>query len=64
MPVIFDKDQMFTWLEDRPQNALIEMMKPYPAEKMNAYMVGKAVNSPFNDVEECIKEKKTNSSLF
>jgi len=64
MPVIFDKDQMFDWLENRPQAELISMMQPYPAEKMNAYMVGKAVNSPFNDTPDCILEKKSNSNLF
>ncbi|MDO9085417.1 MAG: SOS response-associated peptidase [Anaerolineaceae bacterium] len=64
MPVVFDKEEMFSWLEDRPENELIKMMRPYPAEKMNSYMVGKAVNSPFNDVEECIREKKQNNFLF
>lgn len=64
MPVVFDKNQMFDWLEDRPQKELVEMMQPYPEEKMNSYMVGKAVNSPFNDTPECIEEKKDKSSLF
>ncbi len=64
MPVIFDKNQMFAWLENRPVEALIKMMQPYSAEKMGAYMVGKAVNSPFNDTPDCIKEYKPNETLF
>lgn len=64
MPVILDKNQMFDWLEDRPQKDLVEMMQPYPEGKMKSYTVGKAVNSPFNDTPECIEEKKNNSSLF
>ena len=64
MPVVFDKDQMFDWLQDRPQKELVQMMQPYPEEKMNSYMVGKAVNSPFNDTPDCIEEKKPNSGLF
>lgn len=64
MPVIFDKDQMFTWLEGQSQKELVEMMRPYPAEKMHSYMVGKAVNSPFNDTLECIAEKKQGGSLL
>jgi putative SOS response-associated peptidase YedK len=64
MPVIFDKNQMFTWLEDRSQKELVEMMQPYSSEKMKSYMVGKAVNSPFNDTPECIEEKKQSGFLF
>lgn len=64
MPVVFDKDQMFDWLQDRPQKELVQMMQPYPEEKMNSYIVGKAVNSPFNDTPDCIEEKKPNSGLF
>ena len=66
MPVLFDKNEMFNWLEDRPKKDLIDMMVPYPAAKMNTYseidfrMVGKAVNSPFNDTPECVQEKKPN----
>lgn len=64
MPVILDKSNMFDWLENRQQAELISMMKPYSPEKMKTHMVGKAVNSPFNDTPECIQEKKPNSSLF
>jgi putative SOS response-associated peptidase YedK len=39
-------------------------MQPYPTEKMKSYMVGKAVNSPFNDTPECIEEKKQSGLLF
>jgi putative SOS response-associated peptidase YedK len=55
---------MFYWLGDRPEKELVNMMKPYPAENMKTYMVDKAVNSPFNDVPECIEEKKDSGHLF
>lgn len=58
MPVVLDKDEMFDWLEDRTEPELVNMMSPYPAEKMKSHQVGKAVNSPFNDVSECIQERK------
>jgi len=64
MPVILDKEVMFDWLEDRPAKELIPMMKSYPADKMDFHMVGKGVNSPFNDVPECIQEKKFDGKLF
>jgi putative SOS response-associated peptidase YedK len=64
MPVILDKEVMFDWLEDRPAKELITMMKSYPADKMDFHMVGKGVNSPFNDVPECIQEKKFDGKLF
>ncbi len=64
MPIVLDKHQMFDWLQDRPQKELVGMMQPYPVEKMKSFMVGKAVNSPFNDTPECVEEKKHNSTLF
>ncbi len=64
MPVIFSKETMFDWLENKPQQELVSMMKPFPAEKMGFHMVGKGVNSPFNDVPDCIKEKKFDGRLF
>lgn len=56
MPVIFDKEDMFNWLDDRTESELVSMMKPFSAERMGFHKVGKGVNSPFNDVPECIQE--------
>jgi putative SOS response-associated peptidase YedK len=64
MPVILDKENMFHWLDDQPQQQLIDMMKPYPAEKMDFHMVSKAVNSPFNETEDCIKKISPRSGFF
>lgn len=64
MPVIFDKEEMFSWLEDRPVEEVVDMMKPFSSDRMGSHMVGKGVNSPFNDVPECIEEKKFNGKLF
>ncbi|HSM23923.1 MAG TPA: SOS response-associated peptidase [Anaerolineaceae bacterium] len=61
MPVVLDKDEMFDWLDDRPEPELVNMMSPYPTDKMKSHQVGKAVNSPFNDVPECIQEKNQNN---
>ena len=64
MPVILDKEMMFDWLEDRSEPELVDMMRSYPSEKMRSHQVGKAVNSPFNDIPEGIQERKQNNSLF
>jgi putative SOS response-associated peptidase YedK len=50
MPVIIELDDYSMWLDpgDDPQDAL-HLMRPYPAEKMEAYAVSTAVNNPRNE---------------
>ena len=52
MPVILDPADYRTWL----QQSGAEMLKPYPAERMDAYPVSTVVNSPRNDTPACIEK--------
>jgi putative SOS response-associated peptidase YedK len=57
MPVILDRKDEDTWLDgelDDPE-PLLQLLKPYPADTMEAYPVSRAVNSPTNDGEELIQ---------
>ncbi len=63
MPVILDKDSMWEWM--RPElkvPAALDLLQPYPAEKMDFYPVDSRVNSPQNDSPDCIK--RTQATLF
>ncbi|WP_408009421.1 SOS response-associated peptidase [Pseudalkalibacillus sp. A8] len=56
MPVILPKEDYSRWLQwDGEKEALIDMMKPFSASEMMAYDVPTIVNSPRNDVPECIE---------
>ncbi|MCA1054547.1 SOS response-associated peptidase [Rossellomorea aquimaris] len=57
MPVILhDNEQIDMWLD--PKHSFGEastLLKPYPETKMKSYGVSTLVNSPKNDVKECIE---------
>lgn len=57
MPVIIPKEDENRWLDPRTvdQESLIDLLKPYPANTMEAYPVSKRVNSPSNNSPECVK---------
>jgi len=55
MPVILNKEGCWQWLEDRAPDALQEMLRPYPAEQMDAYPVSQRVNNPRMDDKEVIQ---------
>jgi putative SOS response-associated peptidase YedK len=59
MPVIIEPEDFSMWLDpgQNPDDAL-HLLRPYPAEKMTAYPVSTAVNSPSNDTPECIQAVK------
>ncbi len=61
MPVILDAEARDVWLdpENKEGKILTGLLNPYPEKGMEAYPVSKVVNSPANDVEECIKPVKT-----
>jgi putative SOS response-associated peptidase YedK len=46
MPVILTGDDAWRWLNPGPAATVKGLLKPYPAEVMRAYPVGKDVNSP------------------
>ena len=55
MPVILDKENCWTWLEEKPEAELSALLKPYPGEKMISYPVSQWVNNPRVDDVKCIE---------
>ena len=57
MPVIIPKEKEDLWLdpEVKDQEKLLDLLKPYPADQMEAYPVSRRVNSPANNSPDCIK---------
>jgi len=55
MPAILDKEHCWQWLEQNDPLQLLALLKPYPAEKMQAYAVGRQVNNPQGDSPEVIQ---------
>ncbi|MBE0646778.1 MAG: SOS response-associated peptidase [Bacteroidales bacterium] len=55
MPVILHPENEKLWLDDTNENALQELLKPYPADLMKAFPVSTLVNSPKNDRPEVIR---------
>jgi putative SOS response-associated peptidase YedK len=56
MPLILPEDAYDTWLatgEQKPE-ALLPLLRPYKPEEMHAYPVSTLVNSPANDVPDCV----------
>ncbi len=58
MPVILCPEDYEKWLDPAVTDAglLLPLLRQYPAEKMRAYRVSTAVNSPKNNTPECIEE--------
>ncbi|WP_044748965.1 SOS response-associated peptidase [Bacillus alveayuensis] len=58
MPVILRKEDEETWLNRsiEDNDLLHDLLKPFPADEMEAYEVSTLVNSPKNDVPELIKK--------
>lgn len=56
MPVILPPEACAAWLDPSPRLAadVLPLLKPYPAEAMQARPVSTLVNSPVNDRPECV----------
>ena len=56
MPVILSRDAESAWLDRGIEDAdlLTGLLAPYPSEEMAAYQVSTLVNSPRNDLPDCI----------
>ena len=56
MPVILPPDAIDVWLDPAQQSpdTLVPLLKPFPPESMQTYAVSRLVNSPANDVPDCI----------
>ena len=57
MPVILPPEAYKDWLDPEERNPalLLKWLVPYDASEMEAYPVSRLVNSPQNDVSECIQ---------
>jgi putative SOS response-associated peptidase YedK len=57
MPGILSPEDYDLWLEPDfyGQGKLLEMLRPYPTDEMEAYPVSTMVNNPRNEDAECIK---------
>jgi putative SOS response-associated peptidase YedK len=56
MPVILHRDDEQRWISPQADPSLAGLMKPYPAEMMEAWPVAKLVNSTKNDVPEIVNQ--------
>lgn len=63
MPVILDETICWTWLREDDPVALLDLLKPYPHEKMKGYRVSTIVNSPGNDTVDCILPLEVSGEL-
>lgn len=56
MPLILHPREYATWLNPSPQtpDQLLPLIKPFPADGMNAYPVSTLVNKPVNDTPELV----------
>ena len=54
MPVILDPTDEKRWLHETDMDSVLSLLKPCPAEIMEAYPVSDLVNSPRNDVPEIL----------
>jgi len=59
MPVILPKEDEDLWLDPdlKDVNKLVPLLTPYPSDTMDFYEVSTLVNSPENDIPECIEPK-------
>jgi len=57
MPLIIPRELYQPWLDPgTPPEQLQMMLKPYPAEEMEAYPVSRLVNNPAFDHPDCLKK--------
>lgn len=56
MPVILDPENEEKWLNpDLEPDQVLELLQPYPADKMTAYQISTLVNLPKNDSIEVVQ---------
>lgn len=55
-PVILPEEEERRWLNtDAPVNEVIDLLKPYPAEEMNAYPISKKIKNPKAEGRELLE---------
>jgi putative SOS response-associated peptidase YedK len=57
MPVILSPNAYGLWLDPDVEDGtrLQSLLRPYPADEMEAYPISTLVNNPRNDVEQCVE---------
>ena len=57
MPVILHPEDYELWLDPDfgEKEPLADLLRPYPANEMEAYPVSRRVNSPSNDDPDCVR---------
>jgi putative SOS response-associated peptidase YedK len=56
MPVILNRADETRWISPQPESSLVELLRPYPREMMEAWPVSKLVNSTRHDVPGIMEE--------
>ncbi len=66
MPVILDAEARETWLDRSVEDPreLASLLRPFDDDQIAFDAVSKLVNSPANDVPECLRPIETQASLF
>lgn len=66
MPVILSPEAQALWLRPEPQeaSALQPLLVPNEDEPLEAWEVGRVVNSPMNDVVACVERVASQSALL
>ncbi len=66
MPVILPPDAQQIWLRPEPQDAALlqPLLVPNEDEPLEAWEVGRVVNSPTNDVPACVERVASQASLL
>jgi putative SOS response-associated peptidase YedK len=65
MPVILERGDYSRWMEaGEPERPPIDLLRPYPAEKMRSWPVGERVGNVRNDDPELLKECEPEKLLF
>ncbi len=66
MPAILEFKDINLWLDPdfKDYDYLQSLLKPYPSEKMEGYMVSTYVNNPAHDDPKCIEPTKEQKGLF
>jgi len=54
MPVILSGPDLWAWLQPADPGVHAALLKPYPADQMDAYPVSRAVNDPTRDVPDLV----------
>lgn len=60
MPAVLSDHDALEWLSGGEISHSLSLLKPFPAELMDAYDVSKLVNDPQNDSAECIAPSEDN----